>query len=207
MKYFFFIKTYWKFDGGFASDHYCDVIMGVMVSQITSLIIVNSTVHSGTDQRKHQSSVSLAFVRGIHRGVVNSLHKWPATREMFPFDDIIMYTGHLAISLWLVITKWSHITVEYGALNHQPNVKILKWKCGHIDEIFVDGGIINCHFMEMSSFWWNFYTQAVLILGLRPANERWRYFVTTSLIGWAQAQNQTCTGCTENCHFDNHWGR
>ena len=26
-----------------------------------------------------------------------------------------------------------------------------------------------------------------LILGLRPANERRRYFVTTSLIGWAQA--------------------
>ena len=31
-----------------------------------------------------------------------------------------------------------------------------------------------------------------LILGLRPANERWRYFVTTYLIGWAQAQNQSC---------------
>ena len=26
-----------------------------------------------------------------------------------------------------------------------------------------------------------------LILGLRPANERRRYFVTTSLIGWTQA--------------------
>ena len=26
-----------------------------------------------------------------------------------------------------------------------------------------------------------------LILGLGPANERMRYFVTTSLIGWAQA--------------------
>ena len=32
---------------------------------------------------------------------------------------------------------------------------------------------------------------AGLILGLRPANERWRYFVTTSLIGWAQVKNQT----------------
>ena len=28
---------------------------------------------------------------------------------------------------------------------------------------------------------------AGLILGLRPVNERRRYFVTTSLIGWAQA--------------------
>ena len=40
--------------------------------------------------KKHQSSASLAFVRGIHRGPVNSPHKWPATRKMFPFDDVIM---------------------------------------------------------------------------------------------------------------------
>ena len=39
---------------------------------------------------KHQSSVSLAFVRGIHRWPVNSLHKGPARRKMFPFDDVIM---------------------------------------------------------------------------------------------------------------------
>ena len=32
-----------------------------------------------------------------------------------------------------------------------------------------------------------------LILGLRPANERQCYFVTTSLIGWAQTENQPCT--------------
>ena len=48
---------------------------------------------SGTDQRKHQSSASLAFVRGIHRRPVNSPHKWPVTRKMFPFDDVIMRTN------------------------------------------------------------------------------------------------------------------
>ena len=47
--------------------HYNDVIMGAMASRITGLTIVYSTVYSGTDQRKHQSSASLAFVRGIHR--------------------------------------------------------------------------------------------------------------------------------------------
>ena len=56
-------------------DHYDDVIMGAMASQITSLSIVYSTVYSDADQRKHQSSASLAFVRGIHRGRVNSPHK------------------------------------------------------------------------------------------------------------------------------------
>ena len=35
------------------------------------------------DQRKHQSSASLAFVRGIHRWPVNSPHKWPEKRKMF----------------------------------------------------------------------------------------------------------------------------
>ena len=64
--------------------------MGTIASQITSLTIVYSTVYSGADQSKHQSSASLAFVWGIHRGPVNSPHKWPVTRKMFPFDDVIM---------------------------------------------------------------------------------------------------------------------
>ena len=64
--------------------------MSLIASQITSLTIVYSTVYSDADQRKHQSSASLAFVRGIHRGPVNSPHKWTVTRKMFPFDDVIM---------------------------------------------------------------------------------------------------------------------
>ena len=44
--------------------------MGSIASQITSLTIVYSNIYSDTDQRKQQSSVSLAFVRGIHRSLV-----------------------------------------------------------------------------------------------------------------------------------------
>ena len=73
-----------------SSQHYSEVIRRLMVSQITSLTIVCSTVYSGADQRKHQSSTSLAFVRGIHQWSVNSLHKGPVMQKMFPFDDIIM---------------------------------------------------------------------------------------------------------------------
>ena len=78
------------------SDHistlnYNDVIMGTMASQITSLTIVYSAVYSSADQRKHQSSASLAFVWGIHRGPVNSPHKWPVTRNFF---------FHLMTSSW-----------------------------------------------------------------------------------------------------------
>ena len=42
------------------------------------------------DQRKHESSASLAFVRGFHRWPVNSSHKGPVTRKIFPFDGVVM---------------------------------------------------------------------------------------------------------------------
>ena len=86
----------WSFrnarNGGFSSqrdsnmeNHYSDIIMSAVVSQITGVSVVYSTVCSGADQRKHQSSSSLAFVRGIHWWPVNSPHKGPATRKNFYF--------------------------------------------------------------------------------------------------------------------------
>ena len=88
----------------------------------------------GADQRKHQSSAPLAFVRGIHRGPVNSPHKWPVTLKMFPFDDVIMRNEILirqCISfsfipcykiLWSLfkyrfLTKYTFIHVIYIILN------------------------------------------------------------------------------------------
>ena len=61
-----------------------------MTSQIIGVPIINSTVCPGADQRKHQSSASLAFVMGIYRWPVNSPHKGRVTRKMFLFDDVIM---------------------------------------------------------------------------------------------------------------------
>ena len=86
----------WSWGSGqrrFQVHHYGDVIMGAIAFQITSLTIGYSTVYSDADQRKHQSSASLVFVWGIHRGPVNSPHKWPVTRKMFPFDDVIMISA------------------------------------------------------------------------------------------------------------------
>ena len=81
-------------------EHYKDVMISAMSFQITSFTIVYSTVYSGADQRKHQSSATLAFVRGIHRWPVNSPHKGPVTRKMFPFDDVIMKHLHVNTSEW-----------------------------------------------------------------------------------------------------------
>ena len=86
--------------------------MGPMASQMTSLTIVYTAIYSGADQRKHQSSVSLAFLRGIHRGPVNSPHKWPITEKMFPFDDVIMQPFHLStLEKWLLFSIISQIQV------------------------------------------------------------------------------------------------
>ena len=81
----------WHHNGCNFAHHYSDIIMGALASQITSLTIVYSTVYSGADRKKHQSSSSLAFVRGIHRWLVNSMCKWPVMWKMFQFDDIIMW--------------------------------------------------------------------------------------------------------------------
>ena len=75
-------------------QHYSDVMMSATASHITNLAIVYSTVYPGANQRKHQNSASLAFVRGIHRWPVNSPHKGPVTRKMFPFDDVIMSAAY-----------------------------------------------------------------------------------------------------------------
>ena len=64
--------------------------MATMASQINSVTVVYAIVRTDADQRKYQSSASLAFVRGIHRWPVNSPHKVPVTRKKFPFDDVIM---------------------------------------------------------------------------------------------------------------------
>ena len=88
------------------NNHYAGVIMGAMASQITSLTIVYSTVYSGADQRKLQSSASLAFVRGIHRRPVKSPHKWPVTQKMFPFDDVIMHLSVLGFHWYDVCCTW-----------------------------------------------------------------------------------------------------
>ena len=71
-------------------QHNSDVIISPITSQITGVSMVCSAVCSGADERKHQSYMSLDFVRGINRWLVNSPYKGPVTRKMFPFDDVIM---------------------------------------------------------------------------------------------------------------------
>ena len=74
--------------------------MGAIASQITSLTIVYSTVYSGADQIKHESSASLAFVQGIHR--------W----KMVPFDDVIIMVKQVFES-WIVTVSNHPFTLKF----------------------------------------------------------------------------------------------
>ena len=87
------------------SVHYNDTIMSAMASQISCLTIVYSTVYSRADQRKHPSSASVVFVRGIHRWSVNSPKKWPVAGKMLNF--------HSMTSSWVTwILQWSHLSLK-----------------------------------------------------------------------------------------------
>ena len=101
--------------------HYNDVIMGTIASQITSLTIVFSTIYLDTYQRKHQSSASLVFVWGIHWKLVNSPHKWPVTRIMFPFHDVIMIQG--------LIGWWPHDYMFKFHMKYPHSLKLLLLWC------------------------------------------------------------------------------
>ena len=59
-------------------------------------------------RRRSKKTLKLRlFVRGIHRGPVNSSHKWPVTRNMFPFDDVIMILFLVSLS-YVVINSFSY---------------------------------------------------------------------------------------------------
>ena len=123
--------------------------MGMIVSQITSLTIVYSTVYSDADQRKHQSSASQAFVQGIHRGPVNSPHKWPVTWKMFPYDDVIIW--------WLAfVTQNNTMTIVILLIAVDITVVIVHW--------VLKATVVNIQFVPMGSSGYTFGYQC-LILG------------------------------------------
>ena len=132
--------------------HYSDVIMCTMASQISGVSIVYSTACSVADQRKHQSSAWLPFVRGIHRWPVNSPHKGPVLRKMFPFDDVIMWVlflfSFLGMSYFVarkVKTTWLKHVPIYMHINlftmqselYQWPTLVAKWPAIRVTWLFI----------------------------------------------------------------------
>ena len=97
--------------------------MGPMASQITSLAIVTSIVYSDADQRKYQSSASLASEGGIHRWPAYSPHKWPVTRKIFPFGDVIMYVCAIASD----IMTFHDEPINFGSISQLSLIYQVNW--------------------------------------------------------------------------------
>ena len=96
-----------------------------MASQITGVSIDCSPVRSGSDQGKHQSSASLAVVRGIHQRPLDSPHKGPVTQKMFPFDDIIMVLNRWpSLLTCMYIYIYIYIYIYHNSYVYQKHVFI-----------------------------------------------------------------------------------
>ena len=140
--------------------------MDAIASQITSLTIVYSTVYSDADQRKHQSSASLAFVRRIPRWPANSPHKWPVTRKIFPFDDVVIFTEN-----------WTNSNLTKNSTNKMPSlVQIMSWRrtsgkpFSEISVVYFTDGYMRiltscCSIMTVWYFFWTQVYQHIEMAG------------------------------------------
>ena len=129
-------------------SHYNDVIMTTIASQITSLAVVYSTVYSDADQRKHQSSASLAFVWGIHRdrwiprkGQLRGkcFHLMTSSCVIEKLWWKVFWNSILSVFSWIYVQlkiQWIEICSWHPLLPliYRNPVKLLQrtWRCGQL---------------------------------------------------------------------------
>ena len=101
---------------------YTDVTMGTIASKITSFTIVYSTVYSDADQRKYQSSASLAFVQG------NSPEAGEFPAQMASYEE--------NVSIWWRLHVLSRLT--FNLKTHS----CLWWIFWPMTIYVVDGGVV-----------------------------------------------------------------
>ena len=93
------------------SEFFCPCSSSITVtswmSAVTGLLIVCSTVSSGADKKKHQSSAPSAFVSGVHRWPVNSRSRRAGDAEN--------------VSIW-----WRHLG---PCIHYIPHTWHGEWKC------------------------------------------------------------------------------
>ena len=164
------------------STIYTDVIMSAVVSQITGVYIVYSAICPCVDQRKHHRSASLDFVRGIDRWPVNSPHKGTVTRQMFPFDDVIMLSWFLLPCLhWVSCMAlwhegwWQSVTVRLTSVLYL-----------YLESLYLERRCLYWNGNQMSSI----YRAQSTILGMTPVRsslyEKEYWIVAIAIWCWWQ---------------------
>ena len=131
-------------------------------------------------QRKHQSSASLAFVRRIHRRPVNSPHKGPVTRKMFPFDDVIMGTNFPQSLVFLLTwTSVAVLLVSYCGIQLAITLQRRHNECDGVSNQQLHDRLFNrlfrcrskkisklrgtglCEFKNLLNTWWYWFHNAI----------------------------------------------
>ena len=141
----------WQNNYGDPHFQYIDVTMRAIVSQITGVWIVCPTFCSGAYQRKHPSSASLAFVRGIHRSPVDSPNKGPVTRKMLPSDVVTM----APIIYWVKGDELLMVIDSHGRIYEYVNLWIsVLWTIHGHPQSFHD----DPWFLNQGSSWLNYYS-------------------------------------------------
>ena len=157
MKIYF--NTRWSWVAQRSFNHYIHVIMSTMTSQITGVSTVCSAICSGADQIKHQSSASLALVRGIRQWPVVSPHRGPATRKMCLFDDVIhmsiipvgpIYLDQYLFSQWLCCCDYLNqyrLTVKDSSSRAILQVNVIE-----NSNIFIEVNSFKCPLQNVDHF-------------------------------------------------------
>ena len=143
-------------------QHYSDVIMSMMASHITSVSIVYLTVCSGPAQRKHLNSASLAFVRRIHRWPVNSPHKGPVTRKMFPFDDVIMIFDKISNGF----VSQSRLNLRCASITHPLLLNLADVWAVVLTIFLTTWAIYFNSWMRIHSYWYRFIICAIIYINV-----------------------------------------
>ena len=125
------LLTHWRYcslalsHGYDLPDHYRDVIMGASdgVSNHQPHACLLNRLFRRRTKRKHQSSASLAFMRGIHRRTGNSRPKWPV---------IWIFFHLMTLSCLAELIHWGRDKMAAISRRHFQ-MYFLEWKCINFD--------------------------------------------------------------------------
>ena len=172
--------------------------MSATASQITVISSVCSTVCSGADLRKPQSSASLALVRRIHRWPVDSPHIRPVTLKMFPSDDVIMYYYQYCEVLRVIVTDIAYQIIEACVIRCQA----MAWSTAD----FLSTGPLQ----KNSVIFWSKYKfklkTGLSIIGT-SIHALTNGFIdhTLTLSQWSSSGNPVCLELRPRCALECHW--
>ena len=151
-------------------NHYSDVMMAAVASQITSFTIVYSTVYSGADKKKpiKLNSTSLVFVRGIHGSPVNS-----RTNGQSCWENVSIWLrhhecAHGGYSYIQTYHKWLkfryHIILRVSVFmktHFCPTYSYLSWATLLF---YPSSSFRTCSIIELWMILWNIFNNLSLIL-------------------------------------------